>query len=121
MTRARPLPGAALLRVDRVRELAEIDVERAQEREERVPPDSSVSVLNLGDVGRADLDSRRQRLLGEPCPLAEFPQRLAKYPIRIGVRICSMAGRGYRSTTFTVGLSYVRLVRPNIPTSWRPR
>ncbi len=57
--------GVVLLLVDRFAELPQVGVQGAQEPKEGMPADAAMSVLDLRDIGRADLHLPRQLLLGE--------------------------------------------------------
>jgi len=54
-----------LLLVDRFAERSQVCVQGTEEAEEGVPADAAMPVLDLRDIGRADLHLPRQLLLGE--------------------------------------------------------
>ena len=72
------------LLTDRDAELLHVGFERAKESHHCMPADSAMAVLDLGEVGGADLGPRAKFFLGEPCVVAEFPQRSSEDPMVFG-------------------------------------
>lgn len=96
--------------VDRVGKLAQVGVERTQEAQESVPADAAVAVLDLRDVGGADINAARQLLLREPGSVPQCPQRSTKD--HVGVIVWLISAQVHQ--IFTDGLSCSRLSTPNI-------
>ncbi len=61
-----------------VGELVQVDAERAQEVQERVPANASMAVLDLRDIRGADLDTACELLLRKPCPITQCTQSPTK-------------------------------------------
>lgn len=73
------------LGIDRVGELVQVGVEDPQEAKQGMPADAAMAVLDLRDVGGADIDAARQRLLREPGSVAQRPQRSPEDHVGISV------------------------------------
>jgi hypothetical protein len=94
----------------RIGESAQVGVKRVQKAQEGVPADAAMSVLDLGDVGRTDIDADRQLLLRESGSRAQRPQRSTED--HVGVIVCLAAARSH--PTFTDRLGSDTLGAPNI-------
>lgn len=74
----------AFLLADRLTQLLHVGVVRAEDSHDCVPANSSMTVLYLGDVRHSDLGACPQFLLGEPCVVAQFPERSSEDAVILG-------------------------------------
>lgn len=74
----------AFLLADRLTQLLHIGVGRAEDSHDRVPANSSMTVLDLGQVRHPDLGAGAQLLLSEPCVVAQFSERSSEDAVILG-------------------------------------
>lgn len=72
------------LLADRLTQLHHVGVGCAEDSHDRVPANSSMTVLDLGEVGHPDLGAGAQLLLSEPCLVAQVPKRSSEDAVILG-------------------------------------
>jgi hypothetical protein len=74
----------AFLLTDRLTQLLHVGVGCAKDSHDCVPANSSMTILDLGEVGHSDLGAGAQLLLGEPCLDAQFPKCSSEDSVILG-------------------------------------